>query len=137
VKIMNYVGVYILSLGGGWLIAGLAVYLMRKSIRIPREFFKVIDLWVGGTERAVATTLVLFAPHYLPGFIGGWVVLKFAANWQRQPNEPGVAQKSLAALVGSIFSFAVAIGAGLYCGPVLRHPAELIQAANDRSVVTV
>jgi len=25
----------------------------------------------------------------------------------------------------------------LYCGPVLRHPAELIQAANDRSVVTV
>jgi hypothetical protein len=25
----------------------------------------------------------------------------------------------------------------LYCGPVLRHPAELIQAANDMSVVTV
>ena len=25
----------------------------------------------------------------------------------------------------------------VYCGPVLRHPAELIQAANDRSVVTV
>jgi hypothetical protein len=27
--------------------------------------------------------------------------------------------------------------AAVYCGPVLRHPAELIQAANDRSVVTV
>jgi len=27
--------------------------------------------------------------------------------------------------------------ASVYCGPVLRHPAELIQAANDRSVVTV
>jgi hypothetical protein len=25
----------------------------------------------------------------------------------------------------------------LYCGPVLRQPAELIQAATDRSVVTV
>ena len=25
----------------------------------------------------------------------------------------------------------------VYCGPVLRHPAELIQAANDMSVVTV
>jgi hypothetical protein len=25
----------------------------------------------------------------------------------------------------------------VYCGPVLRHPAELIQAANDRSAVAV
>ena len=30
-----------------------------------------------------------------------------------------------------------ALGMSVYCGPVLRHPAELIQAANDRSVVTV
>jgi hypothetical protein len=31
----------------------------------------------------------------------------------------------------------VIAGDKLYCGPVLRHPAELIQAANDRSAVAV
>jgi hypothetical protein len=114
---ISYVIAYFLSVFGGWLIAGICVYVMRKSIRRPREFFRWIDLWVGGTERAVATTLVLFAHSYLPAFIGGWIALKFAANWKRR--NVGAGQASLVFLVGSVISFAVAIGAALYMRPDL------------------
>jgi len=124
VKIVNYIGAYILSIPVGWLIAGSAVYLMRLTItpladgrKTPRDSFRLLDLWVGGVERAVATTLILLAPRYLPGFIGGWVVLKFAANWQRRPYEAAVAEGSLVSLVGSVLSFTVAIAAGLLVRP--------------------
>ena len=54
-------------------------------------------------ERAVATTLVAFAPSYLATFIGGWVALKFAANWKRQSdNDPASAQGSLLFLIGNV-----------------------------------
>ena len=53
-------------------------------------------------------------PDYLAGFIGGWVALKFAANWKRQglDADDNVTRGSLLALVGSVISFAVAIGDG-------------------------
>ena len=112
-----YVGVYTLSVAGGWLIAGTGVYWMRRSIKHRREFFRWVDIWVGGAERAVATTLVIFAPAQLPVFVGAWVALKFAANWKRRTRVEGVEQISLIALVGSVISFAVAIWAGLIVIP--------------------
>jgi len=73
--------------------------------------FRWINLWVGGTERAIATTLVIWAPDILAGFVGGWVLLKVAANWQRRSGAE-YGQRHLLALVGSAVSFAVAIAAG-------------------------
>ena len=107
----SYAAAYVLSLAGGWLIAGIGVYFMRKSLGKPRPFFRWIDIWIGFTERAIATSLILFVPgyNYLAAFIGGWMGLKFAANWQRQ-NVKGIEQISLVSLVGSAISFAVAIG---------------------------
>ena len=107
---------YLLSILGGWLIAGTFVYFMRKSIGKPRPFFRWLDVWLGGAERFVATTLILFQPRYLAPFIGGWVALKFAANWQRRQVD-GVEQISQVSLVGSVISFAVAIGATIWMRP--------------------
>ena len=114
--IICYVGVYALSIVGGHLIAGSCIYLIRVTVKQPLETFTWLVFWVGGTERAVATTLVLFAPHYLPAFIGGWIALKFAANWQRR-SEEGAREASLVALVGSVLSFAVAVAAALLIRP--------------------
>jgi hypothetical protein len=58
----------------------------------------------------------MFAPKYVPVFIGGWIVLKFAANWERR-TEPKANQASLVALVGSVLSFSAAILAGLIVNP--------------------
>lgn len=114
---MTYVVAYALSIGGGWFIAGICVYWARRLCKIPREFFRWIDIWVGGTERIVATTLVLLAPGYLAVFIGGWIALKFAANWKRRENEPGANEASLIFLVGNVWSFAVAIAVGVVMNP--------------------
>ncbi len=53
-----YVIAYLLSCAGGWLVAGLSVWLMRKSIGTEYQLFKWIDVWVGVTERAVCDYLV-------------------------------------------------------------------------------
>lgn len=115
---------YFVSIFGGWLVAGACVYGMRQSIQSPREFFRWLDLWVGGTERAVATTFAIWAPHLLPAFAGGWIALKLALNWQRR-SDPDVYRISLVALVGSVISFAIAIGVAL-----VVHPASLAALVN-------
>jgi hypothetical protein len=116
-----YVGAYVLSVLGGYVLVGTCMYLMRRTVGLERPFFEWLDLYVGGTERLVATTLVILAPSYLPAFIGGWVVLKLASNWQRLPGEnPKVRKGNLLALIGSVLSFTVAIGFGL-----LIHPEAL------------
>jgi hypothetical protein len=112
---INVLAIYAMSVLGGYLIAGGAVWLIRKQIGKPKDhFFDWLDLWVGGTERFIATTLLVFTPQYLPAFIGAWVAAKFAANWNRQPDSQ---KQSMVALLGSAFSFAVAIGAGLLIRP--------------------
>lgn len=122
-------GVYTLSVLGGFLVAGLVLYVIRRNLETDKEAefgdeaklrgsFAWLDFWVGGTERAVATTLALWVPTYLPIFIGGWVTLKYAANWKRQPNEKKwVSTGSLIALIGSVVSFSVAIAAALLFRP--------------------
>jgi hypothetical protein len=71
----------------------------------------------GAVERAVALTLVLWAPPYLPSFIGGWVLLKFAIGWQREKHDDEVAKGSFLALIGNVLSFAIAIGVGVLLNP--------------------
>lgn len=116
---MCLIGSYFLSVGGGWLIAGLVLFLMAKSFRpidTDRNPFRLRALWVGGVERAIATTLVIWAPPMLPAYIGGWTLLKYAAHWQRGTDAAAV-RGSLMFLVGNAVSFAAAIGAGLVINP--------------------
>jgi len=111
------IGAYVPSVFGGFVVVGLLMALMRETVRrrlkkwrfVPvrgkrkEQSFAPLDFWIGGTERAVATTLVAFAPSYLATFIGGWVALKFAANWKRQSdNDPASAQGSLLFLIGNV-----------------------------------
>jgi hypothetical protein len=104
---------------GGWLVC---LYVMRWLVlEKERPPFSDWPACLGGVvERAVALTLVLYAPPYLPPFIGGWVLLKFAIGWQRQEYGDAVAKGSFLALIGSVLSFAIAIGVG-----VLLNPAAL------------
>src|SRR3954447_9830479 len=87
-NIICYLGVYTIAIVVGFLLVGAAVHAMRLTCGIKRKSFKWIDFWMGGTERAVALTLVLLAPLYLPAFVGGWIGLKFAANWKRHELAP-------------------------------------------------
>jgi hypothetical protein len=108
---LAYVGVCV----GGWLAVGAALYVMRRLLGLRTASFALLDLFVGSAERAVALTLVLWAPPNLATFIGGWVLLKFAIGWQRQPKGDAVVeQSSLLALIGNVLSFAIAIAVGLY-----------------------
>ena len=55
------------------------------------------SFWIGGTERSVVTTLVIWAPRYVGPFIAAWVALKLAASWQRMPdNDKAVREGSTA-----------------------------------------
>src|SRR5215831_15395302 len=79
---------YLVACFAGHLVVAVLLYGMRRATLKRRPEFS--DLWelsvffIGVTERAVALTLVLWAPPYLPTFIGGWVALKFALGWQRE-----------------------------------------------------
>ncbi|MFZ0149120.1 MAG: hypothetical protein WBG18_23230 [Xanthobacteraceae bacterium] len=116
----------VISVVGGHLILIPTMGWMERWYRLKqRRRFEPLDLWVGGLERAVATTLVFYAPKYLATFIGGWVVLKFALGWQRERagrvHAPEVViTRSFLALGGNVISFGIAVVVG-----VLFHPASL------------
>ena len=117
IHIVLWLGACVLSaLLGDWL-AENSVRLLREKAKLKHEKNELV-FWLGATERAAATTLVVFAPSYLPAFIGGWVALKFAVGWQRY-NEPAEAGRAMIALIANVISFAVAIGMGL----VVDHSA--------------
>jgi hypothetical protein len=111
----------------GWLAVAVCLYVMRRLVvretaLVPRQKtrppFSDWPAFLGGAvERAVALTLVLLAPAYLPSFIGGWVLLKFAIGWQRQRNGDEVARGSFLALIGNVLSFAIAIWVGVLLNP--------------------
>jgi hypothetical protein len=116
----TYLGAYLLACVGGWLAVACALYVMRWLVleKKSRPPFSDWPAFLGGaTERAVALTLVLKAPPYLPAFIGGWVLLKFAIGWQREKHGDEVAKQSFLALIGSVLSFAVAIAIGVALNP--------------------
>jgi uncharacterized membrane protein len=107
---------YLVSVFGGYVVVLIAMYLIRKTTG-QKQSAKWIDFWLGGTERAVVTTLVIVAPPYVAAFIGAWMALKVAANWQRRENTDEVRTATLIALIGSVFSFAIAIGCGVWANP--------------------
>ena len=107
---------YLVSTLGGYVITATVLYVISCTIGTKRKFSKWLDFWLGTTERAVATTLVIWAPSLIAGFVGGWVTLKFAANWQRQPDDDA-RQRGLLFLIGNVISFSVAVGAGIFVHP--------------------
>jgi hypothetical protein len=78
-------------------------------------------LFLGSTERLAAIALVVWAPSYLPSFIGGWVALKVALGWKASISSKDptmeVQQGGMLALIGNVLSFAVAITVGLVLNP--------------------
>ncbi len=96
-----------------------------RYLSLEKRAPKTSELWgdwsvffIGATERAVALALVLTAPPYLPAFVGGWILLKFALDWQRAEKGDDVMTDSMLAMVGNVLSFAVAIGAGIILNPI-------------------
>jgi hypothetical protein len=124
-KLSCIVGAYLLTcIVGHFVVAGCLWAMRRRVLKEANRppFSDWIGLFGGATERFVALTLVLMAPAYLPTFIGGWVLLKFAIGWQRERNDerqpglilpPGwkhdrqVAMQSFLALIGSVLSFSM------------------------------
>lgn len=111
--VASYFGVCIM----GWALVATCLYGMRWVVLKERPPFSEWSVFfIGVTERAVALTLVLMAPPYLPVFIGGWVVLKFALGWQREKDK-NAAAGSMLALIGNVLSFAVAVAVGAALNP--------------------
>ena len=72
----------------------------------------------GITERAIATTLVIWTPKLLAPFIGGWIALKVAGGWGLL-KEPTTRNRAtfVIGLLGSAVSFTWAIWWGIYAAP--------------------
>ena len=120
---VQYIGAYFFSIVGGYFIVAWIMRFLRWRLRHPDKGNE-LDFWLGSTERAVATTLVILAPKYVGPFIGGWIALKMAANWQRLKGDSvTVRQGTLLALIGNVCSFTVAIAAGVLL--VNRHALEV------------
>jgi hypothetical protein len=107
---------YFVSVVGGYVVVGAFLWLSRRTIGLPRKgTFTCDQLWIGGTERFIATTLVIVAPRYVGAFAVVWVGLKLASNWQRQKGDsPAVRKGTLLALAGNAWSLFIAIAAGWY-----------------------
>ena len=112
---LNLVLAYLLTLLGHlpvkWALLGLRRIAGQPDKPAP------LDLFIGSTERLVVTTMVIWTPRYVPAFIGAWMAFKIAANWQRVPNSSMARQGTLIGLLGNVYSFAIAIGAGLLANP--------------------
>jgi hypothetical protein len=114
-RVYLFLLVYFLVCVGGHYLVAYSMYFMRWLVSLDTDpSHDWMSFLIGFTERAVALTLIVWAPRYLVTFIGGWVLLKFAIGWQRTPLNAMVARGSLLALIGNVLSFAVAIAGGLY-----------------------
>jgi hypothetical protein len=105
---------------GGWGLVGCLMWVVRWHVfGRPREGCSGrLEFWLGSVERLVATTMFVWSVSYLPAFIGAWVALKLAANWQRIISASDEVRKgTLMALIGNVFSFAIAIGVGACLNP--------------------
>jgi hypothetical protein len=72
----------------------------------------------GCVERAVVTALMIWAPKYVPAFIGLWVALKYVPGWVNfEGSNLQVRGHYMITLQGNVVSFAIAIAAGLLANP--------------------
>jgi hypothetical protein len=88
----------------------------RRFCERVREGYNWLAFSVGVTERTAAILLSIFLPNYLGWFIGGWMAYKYAVNWQ-QHEKVAARDKSLMALVGTAWSFIMALAAGFLINP--------------------
>jgi hypothetical protein len=120
---MLYFLIYVLVCIVGHYVMWLMMLCLRPLVGLDVKGYGPLHFGItallGVTERAVALTLLIWAPRYLAAFIGGWVLLKFAVGWQRAAyDEKGmVGIGSQLALIGNVVSFAIAIAGGLYLNP--------------------
>jgi hypothetical protein len=114
-QINVYIAVYFLVCFGGHYVVAYLMLFMRWLVGLVTDpWHEWMGFLIGITERAVALTLLVWAPRYLVTFIGGWVLLKFAIGWRRTALNHMVARGSQLALIGNVLSFAIAIPGGLY-----------------------
>jgi hypothetical protein len=119
---------YVVSLIGGHFIAGFSVIYLKRSIdstydpKTSRN--TAIDWSIGIIERGITTTLVIWAPSLAGPFIGGWIALKFAANWDKRAvagddiAQQNIARHRLVGIVGSCVSLIVAVAVALIIHPM-------------------
>jgi hypothetical protein len=114
---------YSISVIGGIFAVPIFLYLMRLvSLRCPRGFcetFEPTAVVTGIIERFIATTLYIYGAHAVEVFIGGWMALKLAANWQRVPfiserHGDEVRTSTIISLLGNAISFIFAIGGAYF-----------------------
>lgn len=106
---------------GGWALVGALLWGIRLHVtkRRPENCWGRLDFWIGSIERTIATAMFVWGIAYLPAFIGAWVALKLAANWQRIKSERAeVRSGTLIVLIGNVFSFAFAIAVGAIVNPL-------------------
>jgi len=108
---------FLISIIGGLIVVTAVIKLMRLTTGHKDPAIEWSVVWVGTTERIVTTALVIWAPKYVASFIGAWMAMKLAANWQREKNTKETRLGTMLALVGNVVSFAVAILAGLIANP--------------------
>lgn len=77
-----------------------------------------VPMIVGMVERGIATTLMIWTPNLLVGFIAGWMALKVAGGWGllKEPTKRNRSTNAIG-LLGSVISLGWAIGIGLYFAP--------------------
>lgn len=109
---------FVISVIGGQLVLAPIMECVRHLYgrATKRDWF--VSFASGMTERAVATALVMWAPAFVGPFVGGWTVAKFAAGWGRiERGTPDIRSLHVMALVGTTWSFAIAIAVGLWFHP--------------------
>jgi hypothetical protein len=117
-----YVAAYFDACIVGGLVVAVCLYGARRLILKKKPDFFDLPAFLGGAvERFVALTLVIWAPPYLPPFVGGWVLLKFAIGWQREGyggnGKDEVEKGRFLALMGNVLSFGWAIFVGALLNP--------------------
>ena|SRR5258706_15431790 len=117
---------YILSavvgglIAGGWvhILVGILHWQIGPDPTSSTERIWWIPVLIGIAERMIVTTLVIWSPKLLAGFIAGWMALKVAGGWGllRESTARNRSTRAIA-LLGSVVSLAWAIGIGLYFAP--------------------
>jgi hypothetical protein len=103
---------------GGQLIVAPLMELARLKLEKPVARTWWVSFSVAIVERATITILFIEVPKLVPAFIGGWTVAKFAAGWGRiVTSDDNIRRLHMIALVGSVLSYAIAIGAGIWARP--------------------
>ncbi len=122
----SIVAAYFLSIVIGAAVSGVCVSLLFRALDWeigPDQVGHTHRIWwipmlIGIAERAITTTLIIWTPKLLVGFIAGWMALKVAGGWGllKEPTARNRSTNAIA-LLGSVISLGWAIGVGVYFAP--------------------